>query len=83
MQSSSSLPVTNGRRSLVLAVVVAVLASLALALNGNTPAKAADSTLLSYDKLYHGFDISGRQQLRRLHPGQGVRPRPGHPLGHQ
>lgn len=50
MQSSSSLPVTNGRRSLVLAVVVAVLASLALALNGNTPAKAADSTLLSYDK---------------------------------
>ncbi|WUK28807.1 discoidin domain-containing protein [Streptomyces sp. NBC_00370] len=49
MQSSSPLSMTNGRRSLILAVVVAVLASLALALNGNTPAKAA-GTLLSQGK---------------------------------
>ncbi|MEU3224350.1 discoidin domain-containing protein [Streptomyces sp. NPDC006976] len=37
---------TNRRRSLILALVVTVLASLVLALNGNTPAKAA-GTLLS------------------------------------
>lgn len=43
---SSSLSMTNRRRSLILALVVTVLASLVLALNGNTPAKAAD-TLLS------------------------------------